>query len=139
MEDIFRYTSLYPDVQSVIFNYMTEISEEIYWQEVYKGYFSQFVLPEINQGWQIVGFNNISIFCFVCVLKRETDPNCCNCSMTIPCINCYYYGYGGGEGLCGERCEQWGHVSWKQISGMISDDNNYRNYTEFRKTNIYMF
>jgi hypothetical protein len=146
MEEIFRTTTLYPDIQSVVFDYLTTLSEDKYWQSVYKNffsmkvlsklapkaYFSQHVLPEINQGWTLVGINTY-VFCNFCLPNRETHPDCCNCNTSIPCANCYFYG------SCGNCANQWELISWKKMYGFLSDLRKYKNYTEFRKKNSFIF
>lgn len=146
METIFAKTALNKDLESQVFNFLTQQSEEEYWQTLYKeifskkvmaqlnpkGYFSRNVLPEINQGWMLVGINQY-IFCETCLPDRMTHQDCCNCAMDIPCANCYFY-----DGQCGTCSEHLEFVSYKTMHAFIPELAMYPNYISFRKANTFV-
>lgn len=146
MEQIFKW--LPTEILSQMLQMTTSLSEEQYWKEVYKTkfsmevlskidpkeYFSQHVLPKLNQGWEWVGIGKYC-FCDTCLPERQMNPNCCNCNMVLPCLNCYYYGwYGYG---CNGCSNEYHLVSWKQVQGLISTPQSqmYSSYEEFDKKN----
>ena len=143
MEGLFRNTGLYSDIQNRVLDFLTESSEEKYWQNIYKeifstrvlsklipkSYFTQYVLPEIDRGLILVGINTY-IFCDFCLINREIHPDCCNCNIRIPCSNCYFYG------TCNQCSEEFEIISWKRMRDFLSDLKIYKNYIEFRLNSI---
>jgi hypothetical protein len=124
MDAIFK--QLPTEIISQMLQTLTLLPEEQYWQEVYKnkfstevlskvnpkGYFSQYVIPKLNHGWELVGIGKY-IFCDTCLPEREIQENCCNCHMHLPCANCYSYGWYSCYGCSNE----YQLVSWKQMQG----------------------
>lgn len=142
MQRVLASINLPNEMQDIIYNYLINANEEEYWKDLYKTkfnkyilskidiklYYKNYVLSEINKGWILVGINKY-IFCDECNKYRQTQENCCNCSICLPCANCYWY---GGCEYC---AEQWEMISWNTMYGMIDELKKYRNYAEFRKEN----
>jgi hypothetical protein len=144
MERIFTQTGICKDLESQVLNFLTQQSEDEYWQNVYKeifskkvvakldpkGYFSKKVLPEIDQGWLLVGIGGF-VFCETCLPDRIIHSDCCNCAMEMPCANCYFY-----DGMC--NCSgNLQFVSYKTMHAFIPELVHYPNYISFRKANTF--
>lgn len=126
--------NLFPQISEDVLVYLVKFlsinNEEKYWQNIYKEKFSKFILPDINQGWKLVGINQY-VFCDYCMITKSTDINCCNCHMTLPCANCYSFG------ICPEEsCSaEFQLISWKNMKGLLFDDIEYKNYEDFIQKN----
>lgn len=145
MSDIKLFKKLPEELILNIFTFVTKKSIDKYWNSLYKkkftklvlskidpkSYFTNFILPEINKGWKIVGINNY-IFCNYCLPSREVNEGCCNCNLQIPCSNCYYYGFCLSEFGCSDEYQL---VSWKHMRGFMSNIGEYKNYEDFNKKN----
>ena len=144
MEKLFK--PLPTEILSQMLEMITSLSEEEYWDSVYrtkfstevlskidpKGYFSLFVVPKLNHGWELVGIGKY-FFCDTCLPERHTHENCCNCNMNLPCLNCYCYGWYH----CGLHNDEYQLVSWKHVQGFFYTRENkmYESFEDYDKKN----
>ncbi len=120
------FSKLSDDIIIYLVKFLSNESEEKYWQDLYKKKFSKYVLPKINKGWKLVGINNY-VICDNCIKSEFIDANCCNCNTSLPCANCYYYGT-CIDYYCSTEFQL---ISWENIKGLLFDNIEYKNYEDF--------
>ena len=147
MNSIFAEKAIPYEIQENILEFIIETNEDSYWQSIYKNkfsleilskidikmYFKKYVLSNINQGWRLTSIlkNCPCLFCYD-IGYLEPNPECCNCFLTQPCGNCYWYNIDYLETGVGCFCStELIPICWKQIHAFLRNGYKYNTYYDF--------